>query len=155
VSTTNDNQTVVIAFFALLSALAVIVGPIITAHLVGRQKAAEIRHREEREDAVADRVAQVAAAADLNAKAVTTTLGQIHTLVNSDMTAARTAEMTAMRLLVASLRRNPDDDETRKAIEDGVARIKELQQILADRLVAQQAADAQALAIATAPDAGP
>jgi hypothetical protein len=147
-STTNDNQTVIIAFFGLITALAVVVGPIITTSILGRQKAAEIAHREEREDKVARRVEKVATDAAAANKATTSTLKQIHTLVNSDMTAARTAELMTTRLLIVALRRQSggDDEETTAAIVAAQNRVIELEQILADRLVAQRKVEADAAA---------
>jgi hypothetical protein len=69
---------------------------------------------------------------------------KIHTLVNSDMTAARTAERSALKLLVIQLRKadrlSTEDAEEVTRVEK---RIEELDQILADRLAAQQKVDQQ------------
>jgi hypothetical protein len=140
-----------------LALIASVIAPAVLLVLTGRQeaakeerqariRAAERQADEDRQDEVALRVEKVAQDAAAAQEANAGTLHDIHTLVNSDMTAARTAELTATRLLVASLRRNPDDAETSKAIEDGVARITELEQILADRLVAQRKVEADTAA---------
>jgi hypothetical protein len=95
-----------------------------------------------------EEVARLAALADerTNAQLVASAeqLQKIHTLVNSDMTAARTAERDSLKLLVIALRKNDKLlDSERKEIANAEKRIDELNQILADRLAAQQIVDAQ------------
>jgi len=77
---------------------------------------------------------------------------KIHILVNSDMTAARTAERDSLKLLVLALRNSHalarklglpaegnEDDEILRVEE----RVAELDQILADRLAAQHRVDTE------------
>jgi hypothetical protein len=80
-------------------------------------------------------------------------LKKIHTLVNSDMTAARTAERTATMALVLALKHTKAlglhlERTPSGAIDEEIARaekrVEELDQILADRLAAQREVDAQA-----------
>ena len=87
-----------------------------------------------------EEVARVAALANKN---IAIQLKTIHTLVNSDMTAARTAERDSLKLLVIALKRigQPEDIKELKEAED---RIEELNQILADRMAAQLKVDAEA-----------
>lgn len=158
-----------------LALVVSLVAPTTLAFLSGRQRQAEAKQaaairateREadwERQDEVAGRVLEVArkAAADQteNAKQVLEvakkaasdqevnagTLKDIHTLVNSDMTAARTAELSQTRLLVIALKRIPGDldEATMASIAAAEARAIELEQILADRLVAQRKVEAHA-----------
>lgn len=84
-------------------------------------------------------------------------LGQkIHILVNSDMTAARTAERDSLKLLVLALRNtlaltsqlgiitSPEDkDRQEKEIAEVAKRITELDQILTDRHAAQKRVEEQ------------
>jgi hypothetical protein len=103
-----------------------------------------------------DEVARIAAEADTRVQAQLTALDEqgkkIHTLVNSDMTAARTAERDAMKLLLISLRQVaaanvkmelPTPAELTEQIEYASGRILELDQILADRMAAQKRVDDQ------------
>jgi hypothetical protein len=78
---------------------------------------------------------------------------KIHLLVNSDMTAARTAERNSLKLLVIALRnvRNLSRKlalEWSEAEEDEIVKVEEriieLDQILADRLAAQVRVDEEA-----------
>ena len=88
-----------------------------------------------------DEVARLAAAA---AAATDSQLRQIHTLVNSDMTAARQSELDQTRITLIMLRkvvalheaagRAPTADDL-AAIETTEGRVRELEAILADRLV--------------------
>jgi len=84
---------------------------------------------------------------------------KIHTLVNSDMTAARTAERDAVKVTLIALKKVralsiklelPELPEEAEAIAAAEARITELDQILADRLAAQIAIDRAAAAAAAA-----
>jgi len=115
-----------------------------------------------RQDEVAERAARlgqkVVAATELTAKITAEAaeklvvsqaqtaeqLQKIHTLVNSDMTAARTAERDSQKLLVIALRKNlgmADDKQVRKEIAEAEERIDELNRILADRLASQNRID--------------
>jgi hypothetical protein len=98
-----------------------------------------------RTDEVARLAAEAAARVDTQLKASLEQGNKIHILVNSDMTAARTAERNSLKLLLIALRRisasgqiSPDES---KEIEDVEQRIAELDQILADRLAAQHRVD--------------
>jgi hypothetical protein len=104
-----------------------------------------------------DEVARIAAEADARVRAQLTAImvqgKEIHILVNSDMTAARTAERDSLRLLVLSLKNGYDlsvklgltlsgsEQDTIVAFEK---RITELDQILADRHAAQLSVEAEA-----------
>jgi hypothetical protein len=106
-----------------------------------------------------DEVARLAEAADKRINAQLVAIDEqgrkIHILVNSDMTAARTAERDSMKLLVLSLRNayslsvklgvklTGHEQEEIDRVEE---RIEELNQILADRLAAQAKVDAEAKA---------
>jgi len=132
-----------------------------------KEKAEELRLRMaekeadwKRQDEVAERVdevARLASAADLRVQSQLKALDEqgkkIHILVNSDMTAARTAERDAMALLVIALKsqvaailkiQGPAPKELTDQIEYAEGRIVELNQILADRLAAQGKVDAEA-----------
>jgi hypothetical protein len=137
--------------------IVAVVGPLLTTFLLGRQRKFEaeqtalLKAQERaadwaRQDEVAARVEQVAKAASEAQVTTTATLKDIHTLVNSDMTAARQAELTTTRLLAAALRRlaavRPQDVDLAEAIAAADARAMELEQILADRLVAQRKVEA-------------
>jgi type VI protein secretion system component VasK len=144
-----------------------VIAPYIMARLLGKQRAAEaeatakVRAADrqadwDREDKVAARVEKVATDAAAAQEANSSTLHDIHTLVNSDMTAARTAELTATRLLILALKRLPPKDaDTRDAIDTAEKRVDELQQILADRLVAQRKVESDAAMAAAAKSAEP
>lgn len=70
---------------------------------------------------------------------------KIHILVNSDMTAARTAERDSLKLLVIALKRLAGSDEIdTDEIGRVEKRIAELDQILADRHAAQEKVEAEA-----------
>jgi hypothetical protein len=102
-----------------------------------------------------DEVARLAAEADERIHQQLVGLDEqgkkIHILVNSDMTAARTAERDSLKLLVIALKRvlsldsksESDKDEENKEITRVEERIAELDQILADRLAAQAKVDAE------------
>jgi hypothetical protein len=136
------NETVIVAL------IVSVIAPTLLAYLTGRQRRAEKREDWARQDKVAERVERVAKVAAAAQSANTATLHQIHTLVNSDMTAARTAELTTTRLLILSLKRqSPDDPTVADAITTAEARATELEQILADRLVAQRKVESDAAAV--------
>lgn len=106
-----------------------------------------------------DEVARLAAESDQQIRnqlqAIDEQGKQIHILVNSDMTAARTNERDQVRLTLLALKRVQAlslklgvaiaDDEL-KAIEAAEQRIVELDAILADRHAAQVAIEAEAAA---------
>jgi len=89
-----------------------------------------------------DEVARVAAEND---KHISEKLEAIHILVNSDMTAARTAERAALKLLVIALQKNAATLSS--AEQDEIVRVEkritELDQILADRHAAQELVEAE------------
>ena len=153
----TTNQTAVVAFFALLSALAVIAGPIITTIILGRQRAAETAHKEEREDAVAKQVRQVAVTAARDQKATAAALADIqqtgrdtHALVNSDMTAALTGQLAMARLLVLASEKGTPDAHDREIIAEAKSRIAELEKTLRDRRATQAAIDARTIEVGAA-----
>jgi hypothetical protein len=135
---------------ALISGGSAIIGPVLLSYLVNRQSIARERRLSERQDEVASRVSEVAVKAARVASRTEHQLGQIHTLVNSDMTAARQAELdqtrkhltTLARLIEADLRRGEEpsleDLEEQSKMQ---ARASELEAILADRLVQLRAVD--------------
>lgn len=138
-------ETIVVALIVSL------VAPLVLAVVTGWQRRGEKREDWARQDKVADRVADVAktatVAAETAAKAQESnaaTLKDIHALVNSDMTAARTAELVATRLLVVALRKLTPDAATDEAIDTAEHRVDELEAILADRLVAQRLVESNA-----------
>jgi hypothetical protein len=111
------------------------------------------------EDAIVrtDEVARLAEAADTRISLQLTSIDElsqkIHILVNSDMTAARTAERDSLKLLVLALRQthalnmkfgipqSEHEEEEIKRVED---RIVELDLILADRHAAQKEVEEEA-----------
>jgi hypothetical protein len=172
------DPTVEIAIIGSLSVTAAALSPIVQARIANRQ-----RQRERDEDRADRKevAAKVDAAADqareaarllsdaqqvtisktdevaTEAKAATaetrSQLKQIHTLVNSDMTAARQGELDQVRLNLTTLRKvvllgaemgRPPADEDSVAIETAEARIKELEGILADRLSQMRVIEAEA-----------
>jgi len=99
-----------------------------------------------------DKVATVAAAADARVQAslkvIDESTQKIHKLVNSDMTAAREAERKAVEETIAELlaqQATAPTPERAKRIAVKQKRVVELTQILADRLAAQKAVDAQSV----------
>lgn len=102
--------------------------------------------------AAADEVARLAA---VNAGKADTKLDQIHTLVNSQMTAAKQAELDQTRAMlivlkritaIAALRGERADPDDLEAIRRTVSRIKELETELADRLQQLREVEAEAAA---------
>jgi len=100
----------------------------------------------DRQDLVAQRVEKVATLAEEADRRTQANLKEIHILVNSDMTAARTAERDAMKLLVVALKQVvtanvkleiPSPSELIDEIARAEGRIVELDGILADRHAAQ------------------
>lgn len=99
------------------------------------------------------RTDEVARVASESGKAITAKLDEgleqgkkIHTLVNSDMTAARTSERDTMQLLVLALKRLSKGEEDQDEIVRFEKRIEELNVILADRIAAQKKVDADTAA---------
>jgi hypothetical protein len=134
-----DTQTVVVAL------IVSIIAPVVLSYLNGRQRKADKLENWAREDQVAARVLEVANRAATAQAQNASVLQDIHTLVNSDMTAARQAELTTTRLLILALKRIVDPDTaTEEAIIGAEKRATELEQILADRLVAQRKVEAAA-----------
>jgi hypothetical protein len=165
------NETIVVAL------VVSIISPTIVALLAGRQQRKAKEQDWAREDAVADKAVLVAkqasAAAQLllaaqeteavarqevarlaaeNNAATASQLKQIHTLVNSDMTAARQSELNTFRQLIESqkaqvklisghnLEAPTDLLESIKANEE---RVQELRAVLADRLRQQEVVEAE------------
>jgi len=145
----------------LIALLATVVSPailaIISNHLAGRQRRAEKKFDWDREDEVARKAEEAArlllAANERVAKTAAVTNGkldQIHTLVNSNMTAAMRETLSAtieklalMREIVA---RDKADNikilpEALQAIRDVEIKIGELTSTLNDRLRQTQLAD--------------
>jgi hypothetical protein len=145
-----------------------------------RQDARETAERE-RQEAVADKAAQaadlllaeqratrertdeVAKLAAEQAALTASQLTQIHTLVNSDMTAARQELLDQTRLLVTMYEKTVDDDRMAgreplpgdvKALDDAKAKVTELQRILADRLAQQRIVEKEQIEAAQAADRG-
>ncbi len=106
-----------------------------------------------RQDRVAAKVDDVAATAKTATVQITNQLGVIHTLVNSDMTAARQSELDQVRLNLIMLRRlgslrhemgQEPVEEDEVAIASAEGRIGELEAILADRLAQMRIIEAEA-----------
>lgn len=139
----------------------------------GRERRKDQQATWDRDDAVAEQAAKAAAlllaeqqatktrtnevAASLAASTAATDakLDAIHTLVNSDMTAARQSELDQTRVTLVMLRKvvaldhaagRESSEQDVATIETTEARIAELQAILADRLAQQQAVEAEAAA---------
>ena len=113
-----------------------------------RDAAARLLAAQQASIARTDEVARLAAERE---QAQTAQLRDIHTLVNSDMTAARREALEQTRLTLLALEKLVDLDRSagRKpadadlaAITDAKARIDELQAILADRLAQQRIVEA-------------
>jgi hypothetical protein len=146
----------------IIVALGAIVSPFITAFMTNRN-AARIKLADyAREDAVADKAALVAKAAQEAAHAAASIatiqgakLDQIHTLVNSNLTAAMQDQLDARHATLALLKEAVDakhaagltaTKETFGAIESNTAKVEELTAQLADRLKQTKEA-AQQLAV--------
>ena len=148
----------------VIAGLQVLLLAVVTSWLQGRKdrRDAELKSREKaedyaRQDAVAEKVERVAIAAANAAKEARAQLAaiekqgkEIHTLVNSDMTAARTSERDSTKLLLIALKQVrtlsektgvPLDTGSEEQITAAEARVVELDHILADRLAAQTKVD--------------
>jgi hypothetical protein len=153
----------------LVALLVAVVGPFLLTWLTGRQRRAEKMQDYKRQDEVAERAALVAEKAEqaaqllvednkrvasLAAAAALKTTGQlekIHTLVNSNMTAAMQAELdattreAAMMRIVIGLRAekgDPPSPDATAALARTDQRIGELRAALEDRHEAQAKVDA-------------
>jgi hypothetical protein len=168
------------AFTTGLVSLAVTVGAVVISttgltYLTNRTRRAEKVEDWARQDAVAAQAAEAArllleqqrattAAAERVARVTAETsadaaeqLKAIHTLVNSDMTAARSGELAQNRLLLVALKKvieldraagRPPTKDDREAVTGVELRIAELEAVLADRLAAQRKVEAAAAAAA-------
>jgi len=138
---------------ALIVAVASLAGPILLARSNAKARAKEKTEDWARQDAVAAQAAKAAALLLAENRKVAATavetqgqLRQIHTLVNSNMTAAMQAQLAALKgqlVLMERLAKEtpPSEDEvaTFKAIE---AQIAELEAALHDRLIATESIEA-------------
>ena len=127
---------------AVIAAVQLIVLALVQAAISARKEKRDYA----RQDLVAERVEKVARLAEEADRRTQAKLKEIHILVNSDMTAARTAERDAMKLLVVALKQVvtantkmeiPSPQELIDEIERAEHRIVELNGILADRHAAQ------------------
>ena len=127
---------------AVIAAVQLIVLALVQAAISARKEKRDYA----RQDLVAERVEKVAQLAEEADRRTQAKLKEIHILVNSDMTAARTAERDAMKLLVVALKQVvtanakleiPSPKELIDEIERAEHRIVELNGILADRHAAQ------------------
>jgi hypothetical protein len=148
-------------YLALIVAIPAMMSPLLMAWLTNRNRAQEKTEDYARQDAVAAKAelaarkvaeaaelllasnAQVAKAADEASKATNTKLDVIHTLVNSNMTAAMQAELDSRRIALAlmlevvELKKTAGSSPTAEALEAvGAAKgkIVELEAALNDRL---------------------
>jgi hypothetical protein len=117
----------------------------------------ERKHRDKledyrRQDEVARLVKESSTQTEIKLKELNEQGQKIHTLVNSDMTAARTSERDTMKSLLVALKQIQaanlklgvsSSKEMIDQIYSTEDRIEELNRILADRLAAQQKVDAQ------------
>ena len=126
----QTNEMYVPLWIAIVS---MILAPVMLSYLTNRQRRAEKREDWKRQDEVARRL-------EIAQKDNTHRLDEIHTLVNSDMTAARQSELNQTRLTLATMRKvvaiskTPPSPEDLAAIESTESRILELETIIADRL---------------------
>jgi hypothetical protein len=150
---------IVVAVGSAITALSASLSPIILARINNRLRTRERAEDFERQDAVTRRTEEVARIAAVNATDTRTQLKQIHTLVNSDMTAARQSELDQTILSLALMRRvislietvgQEPSTEDLATIEQTEKRIIELRAMLADRLVQMKEVEA-ATAVADQP----
>ena len=148
----------------VIAIIATVVSPLLLAYATGRQRRKEKIEDWAREDLVAvkaqeaadrllaaqeetiRRTDEVAIQAETTATETKESLKEIHTLVNSDMTAARQNELTVTKALLVLMQKNvqgdkdaglPPSESDLAAIDATEVRILELQQILNDRHDAQ------------------
>lgn len=142
----------------LITAVVVsLLSPVVLAIVTGRQRRAEKQLDWAREDVVAEKAAEVAkvlgakldSTKETTIKAVSGTnkkLDTIHTLVNSNMTAAMQSELDALVAQLAlmreviSLKGTPSDD-TMNTVKILEGRIAELRASLHDRTKVQEGTD--------------
>lgn len=140
------------AVAVVVAAAIACAGPLLLDWRTGQRRARERKEDFARQDIVAGKVDQVAAAAKVATVETASQLRQIHTLVNSDMTAARQGQLDQTRLSLILLRkivamaesagRAATVDEL-AAIEETEKRIGELEGILADRLAQMKIVEAE------------
>lgn len=145
---------------ALIVGVTGVLTPALLAYLGGRQRRADKREDWTRQDAVAEQAASAAllllAANERVANATKSTnekLDVIHTLVNSNMTAAMQAELTAVEgqhavlLEVITLKESSgaSTSEARQTARALAERIQELRATLTDRLEQTRVANLQAV----------
>jgi len=127
---------------AVIAAVQLIVLALVQAAISARKEKRDYA----RQDLVAERVEKVARLAEEADRRTQAKLKEIHILVNSDMTAARTAERDAMKLLVVALKQvvtantKLEISSPKELIDEIVraeGRISELDDILAGRHAAQ------------------
>jgi hypothetical protein len=145
-------------WLALIVAVPAMLSPLLMALLTNRHAAAKEARDHARQDVVAAQVADTARLLKANTKAVAETAAEthsqlkvIHTLVNSNMSAAMQAEHDAtarelamMREVIDLKRKNGHEpsDEAMTAIKATEAKIAELKLALADRQTQAKAAAA-------------
>lgn len=131
----------------LVAAMIAIVGPLLLAYLTGRQRHAEKVEDYARQDAVAAKAEEAARLLLAQNKRVAKSsestraqLKEIHTLVNSNMTAAMQAQLVAlkgqlvlMHRLAEAKKGAPTEDEL-GAIRGVEGQIQELETTLTERL---------------------
>jgi len=112
---------------------------------------AEQRATKARTDEVAVMAAQAASLVEIQLAELKVQGDTIHTLVNSDMTAARQELLDQTRILLNIYRKTIDADrvagreslpEDIQAVKDAEAKVRELSLILADRLAQQRLVEA-------------
>jgi len=161
------SETVQLAVIGIVMVLVQALVLYVTKWQDAKQKRADRQEDYARQDIVADRVREAAVQARVTADRAEEAaklasaerlamheqlvenaeqVKKIHTLVNSDMTAARTAERDSLKLLVIQLKKNISSLSAteKREILDVEHRIEELNQILADRLAAQAKVDEDA-----------
>lgn len=120
-----------------------IVSPTVLAVLTWVLRRADTREDWRRQDAVAARVAEVQTSLEASDESTNAKLDQIHTLVNSQMTAAIEAELGAVERELVLMKHVIDlnvaagretQPESIAAVEVTQAKIDELRATLADRL---------------------
>lgn len=142
---------------AAIVAIGTVLSPVLLAWLTGRQRQAEKREDWKRQDQVAEQAAKAAALLLAQNEVVAEAAGvinekldTIHTLVNSQMTAALQSELDAvtrelamMREVVALRQANGQEPsrESVGAMAATEAKITELQSVLADRSASQAQVD--------------
>jgi len=135
-------QTQPAVMLAVIAGVQLVILALVQAGISARKEKRDYA----RQDLVALRVENVARLAEEADRRTQSKLKEIHILVNSDMTAARTAERDAMKLLVVALKQvvtantKLEISSPKELIDEIVraeGRISELDDILADRHAAQ------------------